>query len=271
MTDESIRRYRAEDIPALTGLWREIFGDSEALIAAFFRLLPGMGSGVVAEKDGAVVGMAFLIDGLWLVDRDGRETRCGYLYAVAVAPEARGAGLGAALSRAAFALGRERGAEILCTEPAEPGLFDWYERILGVQCALRRRCDAIPAAPGAEARHEAKRYGQRREALLANTPHLRLGYNALAFEWFLCADGGGGFYELTDGVIAAAYREGERAVIRELLAPDGVDRRAAAASLARQLGAKEALLYSADARGEAYLATPPGQLPEETVWGLSFD
>lgn len=271
MTEGTIRPYRPGDVGALRALWREVFGDSEALTGAFFRLLPGMGGGLVAERDGAVAGMAFLIDGLWLVDSGGRERRCGYLYAVAVSPRYRGAGLGAALSRAAFDLGRERGAEILCTEPAEPGLFDWYACILGVTCALRRRRETIPAAPGPEARHEAEDYGQKREALLANTPHLRPGYNALAFEWFLCADSGGGFYALEGGAIAAAYREGEQAVIRELLAPEGVDRRAAAAALARQLGAREALLYSADEQGEPYLAAYPGLLPEDTVWDLSFD
>ena len=270
MTDIQIREYRPEDIPALSALWREVFGDSEALIAAFFRLLPGMGSGVVAETHGAVLGMAWLIDGLWLADAGGAERRCGYLYAVAVAPEKRGAGLGAALSRSAFELGRRRGAELLCTEPAEPGLFDWYARTLGVSCALRRRAETIPAEPGAAPFHEAEDYGARREALLKGLTHLRLSDHALDFQRALCADCGGGFYAL-DGAIAAAYREGGRAVIRELLAPEGCDRRALAAALAAQFGMREALLFTADPGGEPYLAALPQQLPPETVWGLSFD
>lgn len=270
MTDGRIREYRPADIPALTALWRQVFGDSEALIAAFFRLLPGMGSGVVAESGGAVVGMAWLLDGLWLVLPDGAERRCGYLYAVAVAPERRGRGLGAALSRAAFQLGRERGAEILCTEPAEPGLFGWYGRVLGTECALRLRAETIPAAPGPAWRHDAETYGARREELLREVPHLRLSYNALSFAWYLCADCGGGFYQ-RDGAVAAAYRDGEIALIRELLAPADFDRRTAAAALAAQLGAAEALLFTADPEGEPYLAALPGQLPPETVWDLSFD
>lgn len=270
MNDTSIRRYRAEDIPALTKLWAGTFGDSEALIDAFFRLLPGMGDGLVAERGGAVVGMAWLIDDLWLVRPDGRETRCGYLYAVAVEPCSRGQGAGAALSRAAFALGQERGAELLCTEPAEPGLFAWYEKTLGVSCALRRRRETVPARRGAPARHDAEAYGERREALLAGRTHLRPGYSALAFAWFLCAEYGGGFYTVGDG-IAAAYMEDGRALIRELLAPEGADRQALAAALAAQLGAEEALLFTPDPTGEPYLSAPPGTLPEDTVWGLSFD
>lgn len=270
MTEPAIREVRPEDAPALTALWAQTFGDSEALIRCFFRLLPGMGGGVTAEADGRSVGMAFLIDDLQLVRPDGSEARCGYLYAVAVDPAFRGRGLGAALSRAAFALGRKRGAEILCTEPADAGLFGWYEKALGVSCSLRRRCERIPAAAGAPVRHEAEHYREKREALLAGLPHLRPGFTALNFAWHLCAANGGGLYAVGDG-IAAAYAEGGRAVIRELLAPAGADRRALAASLSAHLQTGEALLYTADPAGEPYLSAAPGSLPADTVWGLSFD
>lgn len=265
-----LRELRPEDVPALTALWADSFGDGEALIRTFFRLLPGMGGGITAEAEGRIAGMAFLIDDLQLVLTDGREARCGYLYAVAVDPAFRGRGLGAALSRAAFALGREGGAEILCTEPADEGLFGWYEKILGVSCALRRRCERIPAAHGAPVRHDAEHYRERRETLLAGLPHLRPGFTALNFAWHLCAENGGGLYAVGDG-IAAAYAEDGRAVIRELLAPAGADRRALAASLAAHLRAPEALLYTADPAGEPYLSAAPGSLPADTVWGLSFD
>ena len=49
MTEPAIREVRPEDAPALTALWAQTFGDSEALIRCFFRLLPGMGGGVTAE------------------------------------------------------------------------------------------------------------------------------------------------------------------------------------------------------------------------------
>lgn len=270
MNKPLIRALRADDVPALSALWTDIFGDGEAMVAAFFRLLPGMGGGVTAEAEGRAVGMAFLIDDFWLVRPEGSETRCGYLYAVAVEPDFRGAGIGAALSRAAFELGRARGAELLCTEPADAGLFQWYEKTLGVESALRRRCETVPARGGLSVRLEAERYGQRREALLAGTAHVRLGSQALAFERLLCEAYGGGFYAVDEG-IAAAYLEGDRAVVRELLAPAGADRRAMAAALAFRLGAKDALLCTADPAGEPFLAAAPGVLPADTVWDLTFD
>ena len=100
-----------------------------------------------------------------------------------------------------------------------------------------------------------------------------MGLTTAATIWTTAAIGvavGGGLYAVGDG-IAAAYAEGGRAVIRELLAPAGADRRALAASLAAHLQTGEALLYTADPAGEPYLSAAPGSLPADTVWGLSFD
>ncbi|MBO5556600.1 MAG: GNAT family N-acetyltransferase, partial [Oscillospiraceae bacterium] len=106
MNDFGIREYQAADIPSLTDLWHRVFGDPVSLISAFFQQLPDMGGGVVAVRDGAVVGAAYMITGLTLKKPDGAELPCGYLYAVAVDPVFRGNGAGAALSRAAFAWGQ---------------------------------------------------------------------------------------------------------------------------------------------------------------------
>lgn len=262
----SIREYRAEDLPALTRLWASVFGDSEALIAAFFRCLPGMGTGLAAEDTAGVFGAAYLIDGLSMGGR-----KVGYLYAVAVDPAHRGQGTGAALSRAVFALARERGCEILCTQPAEPGLFAWYGRILGVDCALRRRAEPVPSAAGAEVRELSPReYAALRETMLAGKAHLCLSPAAMEFQHSLCRLCGGGFYRLGDS-IAAAYVDAGQTVLRELLAPADTRRLPLAAALGAQLGTETAVLCSPDPGGTPYLAALPGSLPADCVWNLSFD
>ena len=43
MAEMLFREYRSSDIPALTSLWTNIFGDSESLVSAFFRILPETG------------------------------------------------------------------------------------------------------------------------------------------------------------------------------------------------------------------------------------
>ena len=136
MTDMIVREYRPEDIPALSALWARVFGDSVALIGDFFRLLPDMGTGLAAEADGEIAGAAYIITGMELADCGNRPPVCGYIYAVAVEERFRGLGLGGRLTLAAAEKGRERGASIICTLPAESALYNWYEKLLGVQCAL---------------------------------------------------------------------------------------------------------------------------------------
>ena len=67
-------------------------------------------------------------------------------------PEARGRGLGADLSRACFEEGVRRGARYRCTAPAEPSLFGWYARILGVQPLLLPASVSLPPEDAARIR-----------------------------------------------------------------------------------------------------------------------
>ncbi|MBQ6465784.1 MAG: hypothetical protein IJJ43_05915, partial [Oscillospiraceae bacterium] len=175
--------------------------------------------------------------------------------------------LGGELCRAAAALGRARGAELLCTMPAEPSLFAWYERVLGLRCALRRERREFESRPGGEpVLLPAAEYGRRREALLAGLPHMALTEAGLLLEEANCRCFGGGLYAL-DGGIAAAYVHEGVTEVRELLgAPPE-----AAASLGAALGTAETRLWTPAREGEPYLAFAPADLPADTVWNLAFD
>ena len=240
--------------------------DSPAFIARFFELLPELGTGAAAFADGRPLGAAYLLTAQELVEGD-RRRRCGYLYAVAVEEDARRRGLGGELSRAAAALWRARGAELLCTMPAERGLYAWYERQLGLRCALRRERRDLESRPGAEPLLlSAAEYGLRREALLRNKPHMALSPAGLLLEEANCRLFGGGLYAL-DGGIAAAYVHEGVTEVRELLgAPPE-----AAAALGAALGTEKTRLWLPAREGEPYLAFAPDDLPADTVWNLAFD
>ena len=115
-----LRESAPQDTEQLRQLWFDVFGDPPELVDAFLSLLPGMGCGYVAEREGRILGAAYLIDGFTLLQPGEAPLRCGYLYAVAVLPDARGHGIGAAVSRGAADRGRgrgkgpERGRRILC-------------------------------------------------------------------------------------------------------------------------------------------------------------
>ena len=265
MTEPRIRPVAPGDAPALARLWNRVFADPEELALRFLELLPQLGGGVCAEENGALLGAAYAVTDLFLED-----SRAASLYAVGVLPQARRRGLGMALSRAAVALGREQGAELVCTLPAEAGLYPWYERGLGLRCVLRRREERIPSRPGPETRPlSAEEYGRRREALLAGLPHMRPGPAALRYEKENCRCFGGDLFAAGEG-IAAAYRSGEISLIRELLCPAGEDRQSLAAAAGAALGTAETLLLSSADEGEPYLAADR-PLPPGCVWNLTMD
>lgn len=265
MAEPIIRPVREEDAGALTALWHRVFGDPEELSRDFLAHLPSLGGGVCAEEDGVLLGAAYAVTDYFL-----GEERIAYLYAVAVLPEARGRGLGRALSREAAALGRRLGAGMVCTLPAEPGLYPWYERAIGLRCALRRRQEEIESRPGPAPRPlSPEEYGARRERLLAGKAHVRPGAAVLRQEQFNCRVCGGDLYAVGKG-IAAAYVEDGIAILRELLCPEGEDRRALAAALGAALGAEKALLYTPDPEGAPYMAADR-PLPADCSWGLALD
>lgn len=271
MTEFSVRDYRPDDIPSLLPLWHQVFGDPEALIADFFSLLPGMGGCVVAEQAGRIVGLSNVISGMEFVAPGAAPRTCGYVYAVAVEAAARHQGIGAALVAASAALAGRLGAAVLCTLPAEPSLYDWYEQLLGVSCALRRTryetvcAPALPVAPLCAAE-----YMHRREALLASRPHLRLTGTAAEFAARFYAQFGGGLYACR-GALCAAYTDGDRAYVKELVVPPGGDTAAAAASVGAFLGAERAVYWLPSPDGEPYLSAVPGAVPPSCVWNFSFD
>ena len=262
-----LREICPADRDALIALWHRVFEDPETLAAEFLRLLPEMGGGVAATVDGVLAGAAYIVTGLRVGDR-----RAAYLYAVAVQPAYRGLGLGKAVTQAAVRLGRERGADFVCTLPASASLYGWYERLIGVRCALYRREESFPACEGfAVTPLSAADYNARREALLAGKVHLTLSDAAAEYERCNCRCFGGDFYAVGDG-IAAAYREDGQLTVRELLCPDPAQRRAYAAAVAAHLGCARVRLYSPGTRGDSpYLAAEPGALPVDCVWSLAFD
>ena len=262
-----IREIRTEDHRELIALWHRVFEDPEALAEQFLRLLPEMGSGAAAFADGRLAGAAYIVTGLTV-----GEKRAAYVYAVAVYPEYRGIGLGMALTRKAAALGLARGADFVCTLPASTSLYGWYEELIGTRCALWRKEETLPSRPGPMVKIlSAEEYNVRREELLAGKEHMTLSPAAARYEAINCRCFGGDFYAVGDG-IAAAYREEDLAVVREVLCPDVHDRRLCAAAVGDAMGCARVKLYTPGKKGDLpYLAAQPCALPEDCVWNLAFD
>lgn len=266
-----IRPAARRDFPELAALWSHCFGDSREFIHAFFSLLPKLGTGIAAVRGGKVIGMAYAI--IMELSAGGRTQKSGYIYAVAVDESCRGLGIGAALSKAAAEAARELGAEIVCTLPAEPSLYPWYEKVINTGFTLHRRRETVSVQCGAAAAADCERisfdeYNTQREYLLSGMPHLSIGSSGAELLSKLCECNGGALFSLPGG-IAAAYLEDGSCVIRELICP-GRLRAQSAAAIAQALHVRSAVYFTPDKHGERYIALDTA-IPEDTVWNIAFD
>lgn len=264
------REYKPEDVPELVGLWLSNFEDTESFVRDFHEALPGLGSAVVAELEGKIIGAAYTLNGQELCIPGEIPQPLGFLYGVSVDREYRRHGVGADVVSAACELSKELGAETVGILPARAPLYDWYGRVLGMEHTLFRRVERISAvSAGSCTAISAAEYQQKREALLDGSAHVRLNAASMDFAKTLMIDYGGDLYAVGGGV-AAAYIDGGCALIRELILPDETGLYSAAASLAYAMGVEEARLYLPSTSGDRYILSDRA-LPDGCVWNLSFD
>ena len=55
------QKTHSDDIPELTRLWKQAFGDTDAEIDSFFKTVYPEATGFCAEEDGAVIAMLFAL------------------------------------------------------------------------------------------------------------------------------------------------------------------------------------------------------------------
>ena len=255
MTDIIIRPYKTEDIPALTRIWHGSFGDEISMIEKFFELLPDMGKGFVAEKGGEVVGM------LYMLDASFGERKVGYVYAVAVKPEYRRQGIGRSLCEAASSMDYD----IIATLPAENELYTWYEKVLGTKPVLYGKHERVyPGRGKTYYEINAAEYGEMREKLLVSKPHIEFSPSYLRYQEIICTTYGGGMFAGLGG-IACGYIDDGMLHIKEALGDVSF-----LPALCADLGAQYAVIRTADASGEPFIAAM-GALPLECEWNLALD
>lgn len=117
------RRAAPADLPAVTALWRRVFGDDEAFVSASLARFVGAGNQLLAV-DGA--GRAVAIGSAVPCTLAGNEGI--YLYALATDEAARGAGVMTGLMAFAEGEAAAGGARFSALIPATLPLFDYYRR-----------------------------------------------------------------------------------------------------------------------------------------------
>ena len=296
----TIRHYRKDDIPAMRALWQRVFNEREAYLDAVFALLPDIGGAAVAtDENGVLIGAAYAMTGFELLTNGREGPHVGYIYAVAVDESVRGRGIGAALTRAAAEICREREAVIITTLPAEDSLYPWYEKQIGTNCLLYLEKRTVSARKTLDImKLTGTEYMLWRENMLRGKAHIRLSTPMMEAQRALCEAYDGGLYASSDGIFAA-FRDGEQLIILEVLCVQGSPEETAA-SAAAYLNCREAVYYmpaegpdvtsgtslTPDAKKEpgVYSVTPTVSdrviepyvvsdtpLPPGTVWNLTLD
>lgn len=181
------QKTHADDIPALSRLWTQAFGDTDEEIARFFREAFPHAIGFAARDGETLAGMCFALP---------QQVVCGeavyssaYLYAVATDAAYRGQGVCRALLAFAEKELKKRGIQCLTLVPADEGLAAMYEK-MGFSGPLRReRESAAPSSAGQAQPVTPIEYAGLRETLLWDVPHVRyskvwLDYEALDAEFY---------------------------------------------------------------------------------------
>lgn len=263
-----INEYRKEDIPSLKRLWTEVFGDDAALVDRFFELLPSMGTALVAECGGEIAGAAYILQSeLW---KNGvASAKLGYIYAVAVEPEARGCGIGAELVRSCLRFCWGDRIDICCTLPAESSLYGWYAESAGLLPASYCVYEDIPAGKTLSGikRLCADEYGFLRHDLLKHGSYINHYYGWLLYEEALLRAYGGGFFAYGDALVCGYIEDGVLLVKEAINDPPEL-----IPALCSQLGANSARVRRISAGGEPYIAAfEPENYPPDTAFGLTLD
>lgn len=121
-----IRFSSFDDIPSMTALWQEAFGDDESFISTFFKSFYTPQNSPIAVIDGEIAAMLFLLDGEMSVG--GKRYPAYYLYAACTKQSHRGRGLMTELLDFSAKTAADKGRAFICLKPGEKGLFDFYEK-----------------------------------------------------------------------------------------------------------------------------------------------
>lgn len=108
-------------------LWYDVFGDSPESVASFFDLVYRADEALLAYDDEVLASM-LLYPRFDLRPTGGMRLPVGYLCGIATHPDYRGKGFSGALLHKALRRERRRGDVFSTLIPAEPSLFDFYER-----------------------------------------------------------------------------------------------------------------------------------------------
>ena len=220
---EHIRLSTPEDIRTLRCLWTLAFGDGGAYLDNFFDSYYKPERMIVLVQDHEVLAMTAWFDTSFVVPGQG-EYRAAYLYAVATHPGCRGQGLAGRLLAWADSYFQTLDIPAVTTVPAEPSLHSFFSSNGFRECFCHDEVLLAPCAQPAPFTLEPippETYAGLREAILRDTPHIRLPVEAVAYQAGCSTISGGGLYAAETGsgvvILCAEGMADGKLLVKELL------------------------------------------------------
>ena len=227
----TMKRATPADWEDVLTLWGEEFGDGADFIDPFAAWC-GWENILLLKEDGAPCALT-AIPAMEIALADGARRKVGYVYAHTTKKEYRGQGLGhILLNYAQFCL-EEQGMDGVTLVPAKPELFGYFATS-GYRPAFWLTEETVERGGEKVVLREltGAEYGALRETLLAGRCHGVLPLGLLEQQAVLCRQQGGGLYavETAEGTACAVVERPAEGTLflRELLAPAGAERTAAA-------------------------------------------
>lgn len=123
---------KSDYIPHLKAMWKNIFGDNDKYLDAFFNKVYIDENTLVHVENHRVVSSLYMIP--YKMPADGGEKKVVYLYALATDPAYRGRGIMSRLIKKSLEISAQRGYSLSALIPAEESLFEYYRQFGYREC-----------------------------------------------------------------------------------------------------------------------------------------
>ena len=250
---------KRSDLPALTKLWANCFGDDPKEINGFWSATFDRIQVYIATDGNKLTAMSCVIP-TQFVDAEGESHSCGYVYAVCTDPQYRGQGICKSLMEY---IHKNCPYSYTSLVPAKESLFAFYEKLGYKTCFYHNEYTVTPRKGSKIRPATSEVYRSIRE--------LQLYDNFLSYEeYFLPCAGQLYRIETEDGLYCGCcYKKEDTLLIRELL-PDSPE---AASALCAHLNCKSAVVRTmGDSKPFGMLRSQKGlPIPEQGYLGLALD
>ncbi len=146
----NIKSTEIKDIPALRGLWKEAFGDTDEFLDIFFATAFNKDRAFLLEADGEVAGALY-----WFSCEFERKP-VAYIYAVATAVKYRGQGVCHKLMEHTHKHLKSLGYSGAILVPGSRELFEFYNRMGYETCSYVKEFKAVAGVEGMEVKTVSK-------------------------------------------------------------------------------------------------------------------